>query len=414
MLNNHGGRNHALCSASSAERWLNCRGSIGMCLEAPPQPQSPYAAEGQRAHEVAEAAAKHLIATRALPHDDWWTELGRLHPDATERDERGDTMLDHVRSYVALLAEELLRFDASPALSAHTEVRLVLDEERSLFGTADFIATGHIRGEPVGLVVDFKYGKGLAVRADMNPQLLFYACALRRNSKKELKRVRTAVVQPRLDAWWSAYTYDRQQLVGWEAVFKHEAHQAMLQAMTKEYELTPGAHCRFCPAKGGCSAHAKHLAEQTALDFGATPAPPPDPATLPPERIAKILAADGAVRQWLDAVEQHATGLLLNDPEAIPGWKLVEGRTRRRWTQGVTEQELAARLAALGVAPYTQALVSPAQAEKQVGKDKRHQIAELVDKPPGAPSLASATDPRPPYVRADLAALAFADETGDP
>lgn len=263
----HKDREHAICSASSAERWLNCPGSVCMSQGIPEPPPSSYALEGTRAHELSEKILRH------------WKDNGRkldygfvdtLRPEYADTefptaDGRTWSMVDFALTYVHLCIDETEQFDKAPAVAL--EQRLTLDEGMKMFGTADFLATGPRGGEDVGVIVDLKYGRGKKVKTKGNDQLLYYAVALRKTSKKKLQRIKVRVVQPRLDEYFGEEEYGTEDLDAGEQKLILGAEKALWQAATKKPELRRGGWCWFCPAKSICPEYGKGRAEEAVAAF---------------------------------------------------------------------------------------------------------------------------------------------------
>jgi hypothetical protein len=145
------------------------------------------------------------------------------------------------------------------------------------------------------------------------------------------------------------------------------------------------AACGWCPARGVC-----RPAQERALELARREWV--NPKTLAPEELAELLDAADAVRAGLLAAEEHARRQL-SLGRAVPGWKRVAGRAGNRRWRGA-EEDVASALDLLGVDPWSKALVSPAEAERRLGVNKEA-LANLVERPPGAPTLAPEADPRP-------------------
>lgn len=264
----HKEREHALCSASGADRWLNCPGTLALSQGLPEPEASPYAAEGTRAHELAERILRHWEANDRTLNTAWVDALRPEYAD-TEFD-TGDGrrwgMVDYAMTYVNLCLEQVAGFDGKPAVKI--EHRLVLDQELGMFGTLDFVASGVRKGAWTGMVVDLKYGKGKRVKVEDNPQLAYYAVALKRNSKKPLEQVKAVVVQPRLAQFYSELWYAGWELEEWERKLKAGAEKAVRQLMGIEpRELKRGGWCWFCPAKAVCPEMDKARNEKAAEEF---------------------------------------------------------------------------------------------------------------------------------------------------
>jgi hypothetical protein len=382
---------HALCGPSSAHRWLECPGSIGLSQSLPPLPPSVYAEEGTRAHTLAERLLQDWLTKGRKLELDFVDTLRSEYEDTIDSD--GVSMVDHVLQYVNLCIDFTNRFDQPP--HCKPEVRVTLHDEMAMYGTADFVATGTIQGVATGLIVDLKYGRGIEVETEGNPQLGYYASALSKISKRNLECVVVSVVQPRLERLHTEIVYDKKALGHWHGVLTRGAEKALMQMVTKKYELKAGAHCRFCPAKGVCSTHASWLSEQAGLDFAESNLLP-SPLTLTPDRIGKILSVRSDLTRFLDAVEERALSLL-SSGVSVPGYKVVAGRRNRRWKQ--TESETADVLRGLGLDPYDKKLKSPAQVEKAI---KPSLIAHLVTKPEGSPTIAPESDSRPALTVSDF------------
>lgn len=245
MTTSHANRSHSLCSASGAERWLNCPGSVKLSMDLPYEPPSPAAQQGTRAHEMAEGLLKMWKDGSTLE------VLESLRPGC---DLIVSEMFDHAMTYVRRCIAEVEAFDHSSESPAgfRIEQRLTFNEDMRMFGTADFIATGLKDGVPCGVIVDLKYGKK-RVKVEDNPQLAYYAVALKKASKKNLQSIKVIVVQPRLpSAEVSEVEYDIEALREWNKRLTLGAEKALLQIMSRQPQLTTGPWCWFCPARNVC------------------------------------------------------------------------------------------------------------------------------------------------------------------
>lgn len=259
---NHSGRAHSICSASSAERWLNCPGSVFLSQQVPEPPPSSYALEGTRAHELAEKILLKWQSENFTLSQHWLeeveAEVRAKEGEGEEYNGRLWSMYDFVLTYINLCLDEVDNFDVSPAI--RIEQRLVLNEDMAMFGTADFMATGLQKGVPVGVIVDLKYGKGKRVEIQDNPQLAYYAVALKKCSKKKLEKIKVRVVQPRIDEMFSEQWYSVEELVAWEKKFLNGAEEALFMAgKLKTPRYSEGKWCWFCPGKKICPEIEKRL-----------------------------------------------------------------------------------------------------------------------------------------------------------
>ena len=251
------------------------------------------------------------------------------------------------------------------------------------FGTADCIM---VSGDTIH-IVDFKYGKGVQVSAEDNPQMKLYALGALAayGIMYDLTTVRMSIIQPRLASDPDTWETSVGEIVNWaEQVVK----PAAALAAAGEGEYAEGEWCRFCAIRGSCRARA---AAQLALeDFGEKL-----PPELTDEEIGRALDQGKRLAKWLSEIEEYALRACLDGKE-IPGFKAVEGRSVRVWTdadaaflaarsQGIPEEML-----------YERKPITLAAMEKLMGK--RHfldTMAAYVTTPPGKPTLVPETDKRP-------------------
>ena len=403
---------HALLSASSANRWMMCTASARF-EEGLPESTSAYAEEGRLAHAIAEL--KTLKKFTPMSGRTYNTRLNKLKKDPSYDPE----MDKHTDLYIEHLMEQAMLYDTTPTVVAEIMVEFG-DYVPEGFGTCD---TAMIGGDTLS-ITDFKYGKGVPVSAQNNPQMQLYALgALKRYSPvygDTIKKVRMSIDQPRLDS----YTTEEitvEELLAWGENIKPIAFKAFAGLG----EFIPGEHCRFCRGKALCRARA---GVNTALeDFKdciplgkATPEELAQAEVNGQDGIPTNLLTDAEVGdllirgqqliQWYKDLEEYATKTLL-DGKPIEGWKLVAGRSNRTFT----DQDAA--LAAVIAAGYDEALVyerkpkTLTELEKLMGKaDFAAKIGSFVTKPLGKPTLALATDKREPY---NPAAADFAGVSSD-
>ena len=378
---------HALLSPSSAARWLNCPAAPRL-EEGVPDKGSPYAAEGTLAHAYCAWKLKELLGRSAY---DEMQEIARL-----DAEYHTGEMDEHTDAYAAAVME---RYNA--ALSRTPDAQLLvetrLDFSRYVpeaFGTADalIIADGLME------VIDFKYGKGVRVEAERNPQMMIYALGAweRFNLEYRIERVRMTIVQPRLDNV-SEYELSAAELLAWARDVLTPRARA---AWSGDGAARAGTWCRFCKVRSTCRA----LADAST---GAATAHP-DPRLLNADELARdVLPQLDTVRTWLQSVEAYALEQALGGTH-LPGWKLVEGRSVRR----VTDPDAVA--AALCRAGYKtpeiykpQELRGITELEKLAGRRQFATLCgEYIDKPAGKPTLVPESDRRPAL---DTAAEDFKD-----
>lgn len=369
----HSGRDHAFLSASSAHRWLNC--TPAPHLEAQyPDSESDAAAEGTAAHELAEHKLRLLAGLEAgqRPQSDWLNE---------EMDDYTDSYADHV------MAELHRTQQGSPAAFLAIEQRLDFSHlVPDGFGTGDAL----IVGDGTMTIIDLKYGKGVEVSADNNPQMRLYALGALNQFGMiyNIQQVRMVIFQPRLNNI-SVDEVTVSDLLAWaDEVVKPRAKLAI----AGEGKLTPGTWCQFCRHAPNCPALATQHFD--VLPAGNKPLEPaaPNPDTLTDDQIAQILTHANAIKKWLTAVEKHALDQA-NNGHAYPGMKLVEGRSVRKYAD---EDKVAAAVEGLGEDPWERKLLGITAMTKKLGKKRFDEtVGPLLDKPAGKPTLVPLDDKRP-------------------
>jgi len=385
---------HANLGASNAHRWLVCAGSVEAERDIP-NTTSPFAAEGTEAHELAETALRmaHLPPEHVEADDfDLYAHI-KSHEwlDFYENAE----MADFVRVYV-----DYVNNAAKGADVFEIEQRVsYTDWIEGGFGTADAV----IIKDGVLHVCDLKYGMGVRVDAEENPQGMLYALgAYAENSYLgDIHTAKISIVQPRLDHI-SEWEISIPKLLQWAEWAKQRAEATA----EPDAPRTAGEkQCRFCRAKASCQALFDVTQAALMSDFDDLDNMP-KANTLTEEQMRKALDAKPLIESWLLAIEKIAKSRL-EEGEGFAGYKLVEGRANRRWINDETASKDLLDLLGEDDA-YTKKLVSPAQAEKILGKKRVSEIADLIVKSSGAPTLAPETDKRPAI---NLTAEDFSDCT---
>lgn len=299
---------HSRLSPSSAHRWITCPASVLLAEDAGqvPDEDSPYAAEGTRAHVLAEIeASRHFGWIDDLEYkrrkDTWRMTLETEHEEAD--------MQEAADGYVLRLQQIV---DSNPGAVVLLEQRMDTGVPES-WGTGDavIIAPGLIH------VVDFKYGTGVEVEAIDNPQLMLYGVAALDTFDiiGEVEDVCVEVHQPRR-SHFEVYCLTAADLRAWRDSIIPTA-EAALQGGA---EFGPSEEaCRWCPVAGECSARARFIATR---DFG-------EPALLSPEQLAEAKSQIANIRKWCDQVEARALSKAYQDKVKIPGYKVVRSNGRR-------------------------------------------------------------------------------------
>ena len=358
---------HALLSASSSHRWLACPPSAKLCA-AHPDRTSPYAQQGTDAHNL--AAYKVLKA------------LGRGARDPTENLTYYDTeMADCTDAYCAFVMEQLAE------ARKHCDDPIVLVEQRldfsrwvpEGFGTGDAC----IVADDVLHVIDLKYGLGILVSAERNPQMMCYALGLLEayDGIYNVSAVRMSIFQPRRDNV-STFEISKADLLEWAETIL--APTAIL-AFKGEGEYRAGDHCQFCGAKASCRKRAKYNLEMARYDFEV-------PSELTDEEIAAILPRIDELIAWGSDVKEYALRQALSGTH-YPGFKVVAGRSVTKYTD---EAIVAAAVLAAGEDPYEKKLLGVTAMKQLLGKKRFDEIlGGLTHKPPGKPALVPESDKRP-------------------
>ncbi len=360
-------KKHAYLSASSAHRWMQCTRSPDMCSDIK-EKDSPYAKEGTDAHSLCE----HKVLAA----------LGRDSPDPAKNlgcfDQEMDDCSDEYRNFVMEQAAEAGRRCPDP---------LVLVEERldfsrwvpEAFGTGDCV----IVADGLLTIIDFKYGVGVLVSAEDNPQMRCYALGALDafGSLYDIQTVRMCIFQPRRDNV-SISEIPVEELLKWA---EEELMPKAQLAYNGEGEFTAGSHCIFCAAKAVCRARAEYNLELARYELEM-------PSRLEESEIAGILARIDGLTAWASDVKGYALAQALAGTK-YRGFKVVEGRSVRKYTD---EDAAAKAVKDAGYDPYEQKILGITAMTKLLGKKRFAELLDgLVHKPPGKPVLAPESDKRP-------------------
>ena len=384
-------REHALLSASSAKRWMACPPSARLEDELP-ESTSKYADEGTLAHRIGEILLRNYI--EELDNSDAEIEMRECALDE-HYSENMDQLVTN--EYVNLCIERYNeRLAADPSAIMVVEQRL---DYSSLapegFGTGDCVIVGG------GLIdiTDLKYGQGVPVSAVNNPQLRLYAIGAldAYDLIYDIERVRMTIVQPRLNSV-TTEELSVEELRQWA---EQEVRPSAELAFKGEGEFHAGDHCQFCKVKYNCRARAEANLELVKKEFSAY-----DPDFLTVDEIAEVLDRADEFVKWINDVKEFA----LKEAQAgteIPGYKLVEGRTKRVYSdKGEVESLLSVLYDPDTYAPRE--LLPITKLEDAIGKKTFAEVLSgLVVKSAGAATLVSVSDPRPAIGSADSAKADF-------
>lgn len=358
--------NHALLSASSSERWLNCNPSARL-EQAFAERETSAAAEGTAAHALAEHKLKRRLKLRSeRPVSVFDNEEMEIHTD------------DYADFVMEQVTKERRR-------DANTQVFIEQRLDFSCyvpdgFGTGDCLIVSNGRLH----VIDLKYGQGVLVDAEENPQMKLYALAALKlyEEQYQIKKVKLTIFQPR-----------RENVSTWEitvAKLKRWATKDLIpkaqRAFKGEGEYCPGEWCLFCKAAVKCRARAEDKLRLAQSEFKLPP-------LLTDAEIEDVLLKLPDIKKWADEIQEYALAMALAGKE-WSGFKLVEGRSVRKYA----DEDAVVRTAnSAGYHDiYKKTLISITEMERLMGKAEFAKVlGALITKPQGKPTLVPDTDKRP-------------------
>lgn len=372
---------HAVLSASKAHQWLACPPSIRWSEQFEEPEQSEAAAEGTVAHALAEDAMRKILNGKRV------TVPTKIRKDPLFK----PAMVEHVAVYTDAICETLHNMR-----EAGCDPIIYLEQSLDLtpwvpegFGTADciLIGSGGIH------VFDFKYGKGVPVSAEDNPQLKLYGLGAIHEFDMlyDIDNVVLHIIQPRLESI-TEWEISRQDLEAWGAVTVIPTAKL---AFAGEGEYNPGKdQCRWCVCKNVCRAYNTYMldAAKARLNEDGNERQPNE---LSPDEIAKLLGAVDEIKRWATQVNEYALEQALTGTR-YPGFKLVEGISRRKITD---EKAALDSLTVAGFLPeQTMKLKGLGDLEELVGKKRLNElIGDYIVKPEGKPTLVPESDKRKEY-----------------
>ena len=373
----HSCRSHARLNASSSHRWMMCPPSVKLSEQFADKP-SPYAEEGTFLHELCELKL-HRYLGDMVPEliEEQYAE----HRDNDFYSDEAESVTDE---YVAFCIEtiEAVRLSC-PDPMIMVEHRLDYSEYvPDGFGTGDLV----IVADGVIEVIDFKGGRGVRVDANRNSQLMLYGLGalLEFDPLYDIHTVRMTIVQPRLSNT-STYEITAQELIRWAET---EVRPKAMLAYEGAGEFCAGEWCRFCKARYTCRKRSEYHMRLAEHDFR-------QPDLLSDEEIADILPVADSLNSWVQDLLAYATQAAVNG-KSWPGYKLVAGRTVRKYT---SEAEVIKAATEAGYTDiYKTTLLGVGDLEKRMGRKRFGEVlGKFIIKPAGAPTLVPETDARKPY-----------------
>ncbi|MGN8805463.1 MULTISPECIES: DUF2800 domain-containing protein [unclassified Blautia] len=359
---------HSILGASSADRWMHCTPSARL-TESMEDEGSVFAAEGTAAHALAEWKVRKFLKMRAgrRPASDYWT------------DEMEETTSDYCEYIMDLVGQAKTHCkDPVTLIEQHLDFSCYVPDG---FGTGDFLLVADKELN----VVDFKYGRGVAVYADHNPQMMLYALGALNlfDCLYDIEQVTMTIFQPRLSSI-STWTISTEELYQWaEEELKPKAELAA----KGEGDFVSGSWCRFCKARNTCRARAESFLELAKMEFQP-------PALLSDEEVAEVMEKADELNKWASDVMAYAQAEAIENGKHWNGYKLVEGRSVRRFTD---ESKVEAAAKEAGYTDiYNKSLITLTAFEKLMGKEKFSEIlGKFVTKPAGKLTLVPVSDKRP-------------------
>ena len=375
---------HAVLSASSSHRWLNCNPSARLEQEFADH-ETEAAAEGTAAHALCEHKLRKALKMRSKK------PISKY--DSDEMDACTDGYVEFVLEQIA----EAKKFCADPKVLIEQQLDFSCYVPDG-FGTGDCL----IVADRLLHIIDFKYGQGVLVDAVENPQMMLYALGALRifDCLYNITDVSMTIYQPRRENV-STWTLSVSELMNWaENTLKPKAELAY----RGEGEYQPGVWCQFCKAAIKCRARAEAKLQLAKYEFA-------QPPLLTDAEIGDILGKLDDLTKWANEIIAYAQDAAVNHGREWPGYKLVESRTNRKYT------DEDAVIEAAHLAGYTdifkKSLISITEMEKLMGKKTFAEIlGDLVIKPQGRPTLVPASDRRPAITNPG-AKQDFSDYKGD-
>lgn len=367
-------KKHAILSASASHRWLNCNPSARLELEfADRETEAP--AEGTAAHALCEHKLRKALKMRSKKPISQYNS---------------DEMDEHTDGYVAFVLEAL-----AEAKTNCTDPIILIEQKLNFsrfvpdgFGTGDCI----IIADNTLHIIDFKYGQGVLVEAENNPQMMLYALGALEiyDGLYDIEKVSMTIYQPRR-ANVSTWTVNVFELQNW-------AEQILIPKAQKAYngegEFCTGSWCTFCKASVKCRARAEEKLSLAKYEFQKPP-------LLTDDEIEDILTKLEDLTKWANEITAYAQDAALNHGKEWHGFKVVEGRSNRRYVDENAVADAAKQAGYTDI--YKQSLITITEMERLMGKKTFAEIlGELVYKPPGKPTLVPVSDKRQAITKSNV------------
>ncbi len=356
---------HAVLSASASHRWLHCNPSARLELEFNDR-ETAAAAEGTAAHALCEHKLRRKL---------------KLRSERPISNFDNDEMEQYTDDYTDFVMEQVIRERRRDA-----ETQVLIEQRLDFscyvpdgFGTGDclIVSKGRLH------IIDFKYGQGVLVEAEENPQMKLYALgALREFGEKyQIKKIKMTIFQPRRENV-STWEITAARLKRWA---EKDLKPRAVKAFNGEGEYCPGEWCLFCKAAVKCRARAEEKLKLAQSEFKLPP-------LLTDAEIEAVLAKLPDIKKWAEEIQEYALQAALGGKQ-WQGFKLVEGRSNRKYAD---EEAVVKAAKAAGYHDiYKQTLIPITEMERLMGKKEFATIlGGLIVKPQGKPTLVEDTDKR--------------------
>lgn len=360
---------HSDYGGSVADKWTNCPGYIDAVRDLPPSPPTIYPVGGSAQHGLNEVTIRS-----GRPPEEWvgkpWSTIIDV-PEGVSDELFDEGNVERCRVWLSFIHEfcDPLHYDL------HMEEGVVLSSiSPEMFGTADLIAIN--RDEKHIIIPDYKDGAGKIVNVVTSPQPRFYAVGAVDSFDFGFDpswTVTYGIVQPKAPTPITYHTVKGSDVFEWRGIFR-----SAYERSKRDPVRVAGEHCHWCRAAGTCEARTNRNRLAMRADFGGAV------SGITPETVAKLITVGPEIESWLEDVREHARTLA--ERGELPGFELVEGRAgARKWGDETAAADELTRL--LGNDAYVRALLTPAAAEKKLGKDRFEILKQFVVQAAGKPAL---------------------------
>lgn len=358
---------HAILSASGSHRWLNCTPSARLELEFE-NTTSEAAREGTAAHALCEHKLKKFLKKRSK------------RPVSDYNSDEMEECTDAYAEFVMEQYEEVKKYCKDPVILIEQKLDFSCYVPEG-FGTGDCI----IISDDKLHIIDFKYGQGIFVEAEHNPQMMLYALGALEiyDALYDIKEISMTIFQPRRENV-STWTIPIEDLKAWA---EEELKPNAQMAYDGDGEYLPGEWCTFCKAAVKCRARAEEKMKLARMEFKMPP-------LLTDAEIEEVLTVLPDLTKWANEITAYATEAAIHHGKEWNGFKVVEGRSNRKYRDEQLVAEAAKEHGYTDI--YRQSLIPMTEMQKLMGKSAFEDIlGDLIYKPPGKPTLVPNTDKHP-------------------